>query len=74
MYKKHVELIQRLIRERDQAVEDLRNMVKMGVGNCACCLHYNHGAGDATCIKCGLGVDGWEWRGVVDKGGADGER
>jgi hypothetical protein len=62
-------LIDRLKRERDQAVEDLRNLPKLCMNNCAFCVHYNRGTGDDTCIKCGaLGVDCWEWRGVVDGG------
>ena len=62
--------ILQLEEELNQAVEDLRNLPKMGVGNCPVCIHYNHGNGDNTCVVCGTkGVDCWQWRGVPAKEG-----
>ena len=54
--------------ERDQAVEDIRALGRMGANICPLCAHYNHGEGSKQCIACPK-ADNWEWRGVVRKEG-----
>lgn len=58
-----------LVAERDQAVEDIRALGRMGANICPLCAHYNHGEGDKQkCITCPK-VDNWEWRGIATKEG-----
>lgn len=56
-----------LIHERDQAVEDIRTLGRMGQNICPVCAHYNNGEGSKTCISCPK-MDNWEWRGLVKEG------
>lgn len=56
-----------LIGERDQAVEDIRALGRMGVNICPLCAHYNHGEGGKQCISCPK-MDNFAWRGLVKEG------
>lgn len=53
-----------MIGERDQAVEDLKMLGRMGANICPVCAHYNHGEGSKKCISCPK-MDNFEWRGLV---------
>ena len=50
--------------ERDQAVEDIRALGRMGANICPLCAHYNHGEGGKQCIACPK-MDNFAWRGLV---------
>lgn len=57
----------RLRKERDAAVEDIRMLGRMGANICPVCARYNHGEGDKRkCITCIINreTDNFEWRGV----------
>lgn len=55
--------------ERNQAVEDIRMLGRMGVNVCQLCAHYNHGIGSKTMCPACPKLDNWEWRGIVMKEG-----
>ena len=53
---------ERLRKERDSAVDDIRLLAHMEFA-CPVCAYYNHGEGTkGECIKCLTG-DGFRWRG-----------
>lgn len=57
--------VNRLERERNQAVEDIRMLGRQGQFICPVCSHYDHGKGMVgECVKCLRGEDCFEWRGV----------
>ena len=57
--------VARAVRERDAAVEYLRES-----GDCDTCLHYCEPDDNATCGECGNAMDArhWQWRGVREGG------
>lgn len=55
-----------MIDQRDQAINDIRMLGRMGQNICPVCAHYNHGEGcKDECPKC-LKEDHFVWRGVQD--------
>lgn len=61
------EMLGAALNERDQAVEYLKMLGRMGQNICPVCAHYNHGEGSKKCITCPK-MDNFEWRGVVKEG------
>ena len=55
----NIEMLGATLNERDQAVEDIRALGRMGVNICPLCAHYNHGEGGKQCITCPK-MDNWE--------------
>lgn len=55
--------------ERNQAVEDIRSLGRMGANICPLCAHYNHGMGSKTMCPACPKLDNWEWHGIVTKEG-----
>lgn len=56
----------RLRKERDAAVEDIRMLGRMGLNICPVCACYNHGEGDKQkCVTCIINrdTDNFQWRG-----------
>lgn len=61
-------IIEQLVRERDAAVKDLKEMERYAY--CPVCKHHKLHYTDEPCKSCrsGLGFeDNWEWRGVQDE-------
>ena len=56
----------RLRKERDAAVEDIRMLGRMGLNICPVCACHNHGEGDKQkCVTCIINndTDNFQWRG-----------
>lgn len=60
----HTEWVGQLIGERDQAVEDIKMLGRLGANICPLCSNYSHGEGNKACISC-LKLDNFEYRGIV---------
>lgn len=60
--------IQQLEAERNQALQDIQMLGRMGSNICILCEHYNHGEGSAACVTCPK-LDNFKWRGVPAKEG-----
>lgn len=60
------EAIEKLMKERDAAIDDLREIAECQ-NSCRYCSHNNEESFRSVCINCDYqGMSKWEWRGEQD--------